>query len=790
MRAVVLASLLSVSLWPLAALAHPRGLVWETDECYPSPGKSDNDCSDNQKTGFDWSGLALGSFSAYAGFDFSGFSLKESFGASGSGSGKCIVGKLSKGSSSGPKMSSGQSQKGFSVSSFRLATSQEADVHIIYNMPDGSTCKDVASCSPAGTDVANDQCGGAASVSFELDADTDVEACDLGIYKVSFDCSPGQDPSTSSTLALPSSTKASGSSTPLIPVAPPSSAAATTPVPTTPVRMTTSTVYTTREVTITSCAPTVTNCPANLVTVITSTIAVSTTVCPVTESSSGSSPAKGTSAESTSSMPLITTSARVPSGSSPVELTSPSSPAPTAPASSTSVVAPGHGSSVPAVDKTTVITYVTVTTCPVTSTGSAGGSLTTSVGTTVSTVTLTSTSTICTKCVAPTSAVGSSVAPISSGPVSVPERVTTVVTWETVTTCPVTHVVTSSGVPVTSVTSTVSTLTLTSTSVSTVCPGCSALPTSVVSSAHGPSGIAPISSGPVSVPESTTTVVTWETVTTCPVTAIVTSSGKAITSVTNTVSTITLTATSTIAKTVGPSGASGATGVPTPAPSAPCPNTVPKCINTWLNLLPKCNSNSDISCYCPSDEFTKKVIACIQAWGASQAEVQAALSYFTGICAAYIPRNPGIVTVIPTTITLGPGPTGASPVTGTAPHSAPSGAAPVTKPATAATPAPYTTVTYSTWTVTVPKVVFTTASGSTQTTVGLIPGGPTSTSAISTHLTNPWASSTLGTSSARPTPSRSPSSTPPLLSNTGANEKAPSCWWLGVAIAALLGVYQ
>ncbi|PWY80358.1 hypothetical protein BO94DRAFT_587811 [Aspergillus sclerotioniger CBS 115572] len=697
MRAAVLASLLSVSLWPLAALAHPRGLWWGTDECYSSPGKADNECSKEQQTGFDWSGLAVGSFSAYAGFDFSGFSLKDRFNASASGSGKCIVGKLSKGSSSAPKMSYGKAQKGFSVSNFRLVTSQKADVRIVYNMPDGSTCNHVTSCSPAGTDVTNYQCGGATSVSFELNADTDIDASDLGIYEVKFDCSPSEDPSTSSTISLPSSTPASGSSTPLIPVVPTSSAAATTTASTTPVNLTTS----------------------------------------------------------------ITSSGSVPSGSSPVETTS-SSLVLTSPAPSTSVVAPGPSSSVPPVDKTTVVTYVTVTTCPVTSTGSAGGSLTTSVGSTVSTVTLTSTSTICTKCVAPTSAV-----PISSGPISVPERTTTVVTWETLTTCPVTNVVTSSGVPVTSVTSTVSTVTLTS--VSTICPGCSATPTSVVSSAHGPSG-------PVSVPESTTTVVTWATVTTCPVTAVVTSSGTAITTVTNTVSTITLTATSTVAKTGGAT-TSGATEVSTPAPSAPCPNSVPKCINTWLNLLPKCNSNSDVSCYCPSDEFTKKVISCIQAWGASQSEVQAALSYFAGICAAHIPQNPGIVTVIPTTITLGPAPTVAPPVTGTAALT------------TAAPPAPYTTVTYSTWTVTVPKVVFTTAVGSTQTTVGLIPGVPTGTSAISTNISNPWVSSTLATTSSHPSPSRSPSSTPPLLSNTGANDKAPSSWWLGIAMAALLGVY-
>jgi hypothetical protein len=45
---------------------------------------------------------------------------------------------------------------------------------------------------------------------------------------------------------------------------------------------TTSTVYTTQLVTITSCASTVTYCPAHSTVVVTSTIAVSTTVCPVT----------------------------------------------------------------------------------------------------------------------------------------------------------------------------------------------------------------------------------------------------------------------------------------------------------------------------------------------------------------------------------------------------------------------------------------------------------------------------------------------------------------------------
>jgi hypothetical protein len=50
------------------------------------------------------------------------------------------------------------------------------------------------------------------------------------------------------------------------------------------------------------------------------------------------------------------------------------------------------------------------------------------------------------------------------------------------------------------------------------------------------------------------------------------------------------------------------------------------------------------------------VIQCIQSWGVSSSEIQAALSYFTGICANHIDQNPGIVTAIPTTITLIPTP--------------------------------------------------------------------------------------------------------------------------------------
>ncbi|MCJ1280689.1 hypothetical protein MMC26_000006 [Xylographa opegraphella] len=45
---------------------------------------------------------------------------------------------------------------------------------------------------------------------------------------------------------------------------------------------TTSTVYTTQEITVTSCAPTITNCPAESTVLTTITVAAYTTICPVT----------------------------------------------------------------------------------------------------------------------------------------------------------------------------------------------------------------------------------------------------------------------------------------------------------------------------------------------------------------------------------------------------------------------------------------------------------------------------------------------------------------------------
>lgn len=58
---------------------------WGTDTCFNSPDNTDNECSDHQRAGFDWSDLADGAFSSYGGFDFSGFMSGIGFGGSASG---------------------------------------------------------------------------------------------------------------------------------------------------------------------------------------------------------------------------------------------------------------------------------------------------------------------------------------------------------------------------------------------------------------------------------------------------------------------------------------------------------------------------------------------------------------------------------------------------------------------------------------------------------------------------------------------------------------------------------
>ncbi|KFY25733.1 hypothetical protein V493_04491 [Pseudogymnoascus sp. VKM F-4281 (FW-2241)] len=183
-----------------------------------------------------------------------------------------------------------------------------------------------------------------------------------------------------------------------------------------------------------------------------------------------------------------------------------------------------------------------------------------------------------------------------------------------------------------------------------------------------------------------TTVVTDVTVTTCPVTITHVTSGLTSIETTLTTSTVVLTSTKTFCPKCTRTSPSGPeetaevpettegtepTGVPStteagPEPTVtdtiappqttdgttpggdsglPCPPVLPQCIKTWLPV--DCKSNSDIGCFCPKPDFTKKLFECLAAFGATEEEINDAAEFFQGICAPYVPTNPGIVTDCP-----------------------------------------------------------------------------------------------------------------------------------------------
>ncbi|KAK5246435.1 hypothetical protein LTS06_008236, partial [Exophiala xenobiotica] len=144
---------------------------------------------------------------------------------------------------------------------------------------------------------------------------------------------------------------------------------------------------------------------------------------------------------------------------------------------------------------------------------------------------------------------------------------------------------------------------------------------------------------------------TWTSTTTATTT---TTPGKETLSTTTTTTTTPATTLSTTTpnKTFPPTTISSSTTttistVPPPPPpesSAPCPSVLPSCLNTWLSMMPSCSSNSDTKCFCPSASFIASVQECVSAWAGSDDEITAALSYLAGICADFVPQNPGICT--------------------------------------------------------------------------------------------------------------------------------------------------
>ncbi|QQK43107.1 Extracellular serine-threonine rich protein [Penicillium digitatum] len=634
MKGIALISLFS------AALAHPAGLWWGTDVCYTSPDNTDNQCSDAQQKGFDLSELGNGDNWSLEGFHFVGLEPKNGCQGSSYG-GTCLGGKLSSDDDWTIKISATDAP--FSIRNFHLSTSRSTDIFIIYEMPDGSSCRHVASSSYRGTDIGNDQCGGAISVEFTLPQESKFGDCDLEIHSIDFDCSTGSkppappvlDPSHSYLEPTPSSTVS----------LPPFHLPSTTPKPPTVShsshKMTTSTVWTTEEYTITKCPPTVTNCPGHSTVLVTSTYPLSTTVCPSTPVEPETS--KTSSWVAHSDPPSVTASLH----SFHLPSTTPDAP-PTI-----------HSSQQMTTSTIWTTEEFTITNCP-----------------------------------------------------------------PTVTNCPAhSTVFVTSTYPLST----------------TVCPS------------------RPAETGP-----STTS------------TRDLNSHPPLTSAISNTI----------------------ATEPSPPTVTAPCPNVVPKCLNTWLSI-PKCDSNSDTACFCPSTEFTDKVSGCIRAWSSSQKEEDSALAFFAGICAPFVPQNPAIVDIATTC-------TSSAPVSWTThvPQS-PSNTHPFVETVAVATSvpqAPCTTISWASHTATVPLVEFSTVTCATTTSVNLVPvttaSPPSQTSphahassstlktSYQTHSTSVLTPTAPKTSVSEPTVSK-PTETV-VLANGGSKLSLCSIWTFAISLLVLL----
>jgi hypothetical protein len=284
------------------------------------------------------------------------------------------------------------------------------------------------------------------------------------------------------------------------------------------------------------------------------------------------------------------------------------------------------------------------------------------------------------------------VPPVVSIPPVVPSVETSTVVVSSTVTIPTTAVVTTTAVTTFETTSTVfSTVTSTITSCAPTVPDCNG-------------GV------------KTTVVTVAVSTTICPAT-------ETITAVLTTSTDVTTVVTTTSVPVVVPPPVGSLTSnspiVPTgpakpPVDTLPCPDVVPKCLNTFLFDV-KCKDNSDHTCYCPDAIFVKNVMECLFAHGESDTIISEAVIFFQGICAPFVPTNPGIVTGVPTYVTVTAPPTAIVPIFTTVTVDATT-VLPCTDDAGEVIPSSSTTSTIFT-TLTLPQVGFTTQSGS----VGVIP---------------------------------------------------------------------
>ncbi|KAK2075026.1 hypothetical protein P8C59_009185 [Phyllachora maydis] len=322
----------TISVLALAAGAHATG--FGGSGAFSCPANTNNECSAQQKGGYDFASLAVGQFSMYEDFTFSGGKYgtwactttttttttkrrqKTQTQTQKRTAGKSIGATCHADKATSPSFGCGA--RGSAVDAFSLAAVQvqpefDCELEFHYAMADGSACRTRSPCSssPGGTVVPNAQCGGAKNLTivYPPQPGKPKPTCSVQVHTMSFDCgaasTTARPPTTShaATLLLSSSSSSTSRATIMSASSPALGSTSTTPffantttkmARTTPPPsgtttvittsfQTTSTIYTTSIQTITACASTVTNCPARSSPVTTVLLVpLTTTVCPVT----------------------------------------------------------------------------------------------------------------------------------------------------------------------------------------------------------------------------------------------------------------------------------------------------------------------------------------------------------------------------------------------------------------------------------------------------------------------------------------------------------------------------
>ncbi|KAI1124214.1 hypothetical protein F5Y10DRAFT_34521 [Nemania abortiva] len=683
------------------------GFGFHNAPSYSCPDNSDNQCTSDMKSGFNWSGLNLGNFGSYKGFSYTGYTCSEKFGKRDTLTGrsfqsKCITGTATGDKGSSPKMSCDKSQgvDKTSISEFQITPEFDCDLEFHYTMPDGSSCKHRSSCKSSGTIVKNTQCGGATDVTvvYPSQPDKPKDTCSYGIHSIGFDCegpkptthhsypvytptyavsTPSYAVSSSSSVSTPSSQPFTYPSyTVSTPAETPSTSAESTPAESTPVESTpaeSSTVATssTAAVSSPSVTPPSSSVPGSYPVYTPSTSSVPAETTPVESTPAESTPAESTPVASSSTAAVSTPAESTPAESTPAE----STPAESTPAEST------PAESTPVVSTPVVTSYITTSTVFTTS---------------IQTIT-------------------------SCGP--------------EITNCP------AGSTAVTTVTIPVST---------TICPVTETLSQPAVTSTPA-------------VSESSSAVVTYSV------------SSPAAES-----STIASSATSPASQTSSASY---------PVETLPCPGVVPSCLNTWMFSV-GCKDNTESSCYCPDNAFVNNIFACLYAHGESDEVISEAVSYFQGICAPYVPTNPGIATgaeTITTVLTVTP----TSIASYTTITVIATTAVPCTDSVGEVIPSSSSVVTIST-AMTVPQVIFTTvsATGAGSSSVAIIPGTypvatpPPTSGGVAPPYPTSAAITTFSTSPSAGFPATTAATTSPIAT-AGASRIGAGLGFLGAVVMAV-----